>query len=530
MRDLVKYFNNYIIKPYGWFGIIRLFIYPITHLFINPVRLFQSLLNCKVLIDGKWHDYLHFSPRNGINSLFYWTIALNLLKFGRNGTSHLLGLGKQKMSQFFYLGFLSTYTYYAAPTILLLVSFLIWTLSYFLFVPTTPILWASLSLFLAIISTTYYSNLFLRQNYNMLGWAFLPLCLFFAVFNLNILLGFTIIIISLSSITVLFVAVFFIIYFAFTTNIAFLYVLIPAAIIIATRFYPFFSDIKNLKKQSLNILKLIGFTPNTHVKYIRKKIFLPYFVPSFLLYGQFLMICLFFNVHFSDLFIIAFVLFFLNSTLFRFADWQSIQMLTLTISTFILFFNPFNYILLISFWLMNSPLPLLTGFVLSNKVFDIVPIRKPFHVKAVLDKVEEFLAPVKAGQRVLTIFPKTETYEQIFDDYRIIHEIPLHIAAKNNFHLMPDWYAVADTNYKGAPPIFADTPEEINELITIWKPDFILFYQEGKNEPDTKWKQLGFDFINKLYWGNLSDDLWNEKLYFKEHPTMYLSSVSLKNQ
>ena len=59
-------------KKYGITGYIRFIFYPITLLGINTYKLAKAIWNSRVLINGNWGDYPHFSPYWGFLSVFYW--------------------------------------------------------------------------------------------------------------------------------------------------------------------------------------------------------------------------------------------------------------------------------------------------------------------------------------------------------------------------------------------------------------------------------------------------------------------------
>ena len=122
-KQLREKYNRFIDR-YGWKGLITFIFYPVITLVIVPVRLMQTLWNCRILVDGKWGDYNRFNPRNGLNSLFYWTQALNFFTYGRSGTSQVLGTGNYFLGKLWYSPLISLYAYWRfAPIVPLLGMF-----------------------------------------------------------------------------------------------------------------------------------------------------------------------------------------------------------------------------------------------------------------------------------------------------------------------------------------------------------------------------------------------------------------------
>ena len=132
-------FRKFLVR-FGWKGFISLSFYPITILITTPVRLCKSLWNARVLAMGKdWGIYPHFCAYSAINSLFYWTRALNLFRFGRSGTSPYIGLGNSSMARFFHYSLPSLYAYWKAGAVSLVVGMFGWWTAHFLWLDQTGI-------------------------------------------------------------------------------------------------------------------------------------------------------------------------------------------------------------------------------------------------------------------------------------------------------------------------------------------------------------------------------------------------------
>ncbi|MDH4318932.1 MAG: hypothetical protein OEV64_11115, partial [Desulfobulbaceae bacterium] len=114
------------IERYGWFALARLSVYPIVLLFWMPYRLLVTLWNARVLANGRWSEYNRFKAVSGINSLFYWTIAYNIDRYGRSGISPHIGLGNFQLAKMFHVSLPSIYAYWRAGAVLPFASMMVW--------------------------------------------------------------------------------------------------------------------------------------------------------------------------------------------------------------------------------------------------------------------------------------------------------------------------------------------------------------------------------------------------------------------
>ena len=96
----------------GLISCFLLLFFPLVLLFTNSTRLAITLKNSLVLANGKWSLYNRFRPDSGINSLFYWTQALNFDCFGRNGISPYVGTGNFHLGHWWFNSLTSIYLYW----------------------------------------------------------------------------------------------------------------------------------------------------------------------------------------------------------------------------------------------------------------------------------------------------------------------------------------------------------------------------------------------------------------------------------
>ena len=519
MLQMVKNKLNTFIEQYGWKGVLTVLFYPLITFVTTPIRLIQTLWNCRVLAEGKdWQCYPHFSPHSAMISLFYWTSALNLYRFGRSGKSSCLGLGDYHLSQLFHYSLPSLYAYWKAGAVTLLLGMSGWWVSYFLwFDANTTLTWCLVIIFLTLISTFFYSHTFACQNYNVLGWMFLPVVLYGWFQGNWMLAALACLGASFGSITVVFlVSLLSVVYSLELLSFYPFFTIFPASIKLLLHLWPNFAKGSIIKTLS-NIFKAIGIT-NREVKYSRKgtmrlgtsKIY------RFVIYVQFVIVFLCITGNFPVLLILFFLLSVINVKYFRFADDQSMDILIVTVSaSLMLSLSKESIWLIISYWLLISPLPLLSGYY-GFKYNAIVPVLVPVDIRPILDATEMFLSPAKKGSRILMAFDDPGgQYERLFDGYRYLIDIPKYAATKKEIHFFPDWWGVFEVNYEGAPDFWGRDVEDIQKQMKNWEADYVIVYQESDTVLERKWTDAGFRELTHISWKKF-DTFFGEDFPFTE--------------
>jgi len=518
------------------FVLLRIVLYPFILAVWSPYRFLATLYNSKVLANGQWSKFNRYRTRNGINSLFYWTQANNIERYGMNGISPALGLGGYQLSRLFHITLPSMYAYRYASAILPLSSMLSWYLMHVIAVETASsnsVL--TLLAFTAILfSTTFFAGSFVFLNYNALGWALFPLGIWSLEQENYWVAALSWLGVSFTSTTVLFISGLFIaVYSIYHGDLVPAVSLLPAVLKTLSHFN--LTSTKKDEKASItgniyNMARAIGIL-GSRAKYKRatfaKKLDI-YFFYFIFLYLQFLVVCLYFSVENTHIWVIGILIFLTNKFVSRFADEQSIYMLMFTLAT-ILLLQHVSVVMLVSYWIVASPLPIMLGDGSINEPIGTSPPLAPFKVQGIVDRVSDFLSQVRPGNRVFAAFDDPdESFDKVFNGYRVIHEVPLYVASERSFHCLPDWYAVFDTNYVGAPSLWGRTPEQVIERVKQWKADYVLIYQESGSELDIEWERRGFVPVGMLDWGEVVDqELEGERCWSKHcaDPVWWLLSV-----
>ena len=523
------------VNRFGWLGFPRRIFVPVTTLFTTPVRLIQSIWNCRILSKGQWGNYHNFSASLGMDYLFYWTLSVNIQRYGRHGVSRELSLGKFPLSKMFYVTSLSFRLYHKLGSMSAIIGMFGWLAAHLLWfdINEVGILYGISALFLCLISTTFYVNLFERQNYNVFGWMFFPAGLFGILTGNYFLASMAWLGASFGSFTVFYLSFWVTLVVALLkSNWFVLLTLSPGIIKIATHFFPLFTE-GNLIESINNTAKLIGFRKKA--KYKRN---LRLGVSGFYLLGLWGIFCA--AVYFwshpifdlvkwqqACLVVLAPLFLFLNKRVNRFADDHNIYMFFLSLSTAVMMLQQNNIVLLPFYWIAISPLPLaLVGFSSKSDVFDIVPKREPFFVGHLIHSVEKFLHQVPSNSRILFAWnnPKGK-YNNIFDGYQAPLQLLLYVATCRKIHLFPDWYAVFENNYQGAPDFWGRDVEQVITNVDKWDVDFVILYQESGSELDPRWEKNGFLKLNVLSWRDLEPDLKGQLPFRGPWPDWWLLKV-----
>ena len=524
IKQRIKNKFNRFIDRYGWKGLFAVIFYPLITLVTTPVRLLQTLWNCRVLADGKWGDYNRFNPRNGLNSLFYWTQAVNISRYGRSGTSPILGTGNYFFGKMWHSSLISLYAYWRFAPIVPLLGMFGWLGGHLLWLdqPGVSNVWFLIVIFLTLISTTFYSNTFVMQNYNALGWLFMPIGLYGWASGNWVLATLAWVGASFGSFTVVFLACILSVVSSLQAwSIMPIVSVFPAGLKLLTHFFPFLSK-GNIWESIQATAKGLGLTKQ-NAKYIRKDMHFNinrfYYLA---IYGQFVVMFWILNNTIPVLMLSALGIWIINSRFARFADEQSMYMLVLSVAVATMMqTGSQGIVLLISFWILASPVPFLVG--LPGKALTTVPKYKPFRVKPILQDMEDFLKPVSKGQRVLMAFDDLhEDYGKIFDGYRTLLEAPLYVAACKEIHFMPDWWGVFELNYEGAPDFWGREVEDVERQIKAWKADYVVIYQESGTELSEKWEAAGFRSLSHFSWAKYEKDFGDIRPYSGPIPDWWL--------
>ncbi len=478
---------KYLTKKYGKYFFLRLFLYPMTALFIFPVI---SLINYSNLAIWQFKKnkgtFIHFSSGWSLISLWYWVRADALKKLNKIKKIDFLGEGIEKSDLWNYSPIAMNLFKYGVNSIIF--STLILQIS---------LIYISIKLnnqsFIHLIMLIFFSStvwaIYLRQNYQIISWTLLPVTFYFILTSQLLPLAICFLLLSISSISAFVIGLFY--YFIYSvfyfspTN--FLLVISPSSL-----FY-IINIVFGLyqKNQKVNIpsiisdLKLIGAT-KSKVKYKRGDvgIFKMKYIEFYILFVTLLSFPLFIKYSHLPIFLLSTVIFLLLNKIIRVLDIESIIVMVYTSSIIELsLVTDINVLLVCLVFILLNPPPIIIGFPHYVHSFDRIPIVKPFDIAPLMKVCESFLSKVENNKNVLIAFsnPKNK-YEKMFDGYGYHFLNLLHyVLFRKNTLLVPDWFYVVSNNYEEADDLWG---RDLNSIIKNSKKinaDYVIHISDELN-------------------------------------------------
>jgi len=485
--------------------------YPILLLLTSPFVLILSLFNLRVLGNGRWGDFCMFTSVHGINRLYVLSSAIALYRYGRRGRCPYLGDGDFELSRWFFYSLPSLYIFSIAPNISVVFGLFFLVLSHFIWIKDTNLHVLLSVFFLSPISSLFYANMVL-QNYNILGWMFYPPFIY-GLLTKNLLISSVFFFLSsFGGATQVFVGnIICILYSIYSGWYEGIVCVLPANLKFLMHFFPMLStenksstyNKRKIPDFILYPLRGIGFVRGK-TKYKRPVVFSPFMfiilVYFITIFGQFSFFSFFFNRYFTLFTIIGIIIFFFNFTsIWRFADIQTLYILMLIfISAEFIFQGDIR--LLPSYWIAISPLPLLLGVPGKKLTFFLRPL-KPFYIKEIIEKVDEFMKVPKNSRVFFAFDDPQRNYNKIFDGYRVLLEVPIFVGVRRGFLVMPNWHMVFKYNKEGDPDFWGRSPDEVIQNMNRWNCDFCVIYEgEGEKIDLEEWRKKGFEVISEFDW------------------------------
>jgi hypothetical protein len=423
---------------------------PLFWPIINIRRMTHSLTSIrsfKVLGHGG------FRQLNTFNDYFYYTQAHNIKENTWSGRSATIGKGNFRISSWWQLTYASTILFSRYRKQYVFTSMLLFLASIIVIGYMSDNLIRSVLVAIVIFYSTYfYINLFILQNYNALGWIFVPL-FFYGIFNdIYILVLFCTLAASFFSFT----SVFVMNLFAVTSAI------------ISFNPLPILSCLPSQLKLILHFLRsdrpiydftvmatAIGLLTKTAEKVQLKRSFSHYIRMLEYLWFELFCILLAFLLMITHqqegiYFLVLGAVSLANGTIFRFADEQSLQMTLLSACAPILIVVDNFSIFLISSIFLYVPSIVLNIFEKNERVSKPTAYEL-FSTNNIENDLNNFLSCLKEGSLVWLVLnnPKGD-YFKVFDGARCLFEPLFFVAQHLNIRISPDWYYVYEENFNDA--------------------------------------------------------------------------------
>ncbi len=90
---------------------------------------------------------------------------------------------------------------------------------------------------------------------------------------------------------------------------------------------------------------------------------------------------------------------------------------------------------------------------------------------------------------------------------------------------MPDWWAVFDLNYEGAPDFWGTDVTRVSKNASDWNAHFVVIYQEAGTTLHTQWEKAGFRVLTRFSWAEQESELQGIKPYTGKTPEWWLLKV-----
>jgi len=491
----------------------------LTPLLLVPAWL-HSLWLARSLLSGQWHRYRGFTPLNALTSFFYASQWLNISRFGIRGRSPLVGMGDYPLSRWFHVSFLSSCLYAHAGAVCTLGGTLVWVAMHMAWAGSAGPAWTSVVVGSLLFSSTAYAMAFTRQNYNVLGWLWLPLVL------QNLLDGAwgaasaAALAASFASITVVFALTPIAVVLAIAhASWAPVLALAPALAKLVLHVEPVLSQ-RTSGPAFGAMARIIG-ASSRGVQYRRTSMGLRPFTVYFLAVYAVACAMLFADHGLPLLPVAALALFAINQVRLRFADEQSLILLFVsTVAADVLATSP-SVLDLAALLVAANPLPVFLYLCEFETDRTLVRPRTfaPFDHEPVRTAMERFLAPVPARATVLFAFDDPQgIYERLFDGQRSLIELPLFVAASRDVHLFPDWHAIAETNRVGGPSWWGRTPDAVlTHAKGIGATHAIVYTDSGEALP-VAWTERGFAVCSTFDWAACRAELRGDVLWRRRRP------------
>ncbi len=518
----------------GPFALTRLAAFPLVLLVTNPIRLARSVWKARILLNGRWSRYSGFRPLHAINFMFYWTLALNFDRFGRSGRSTCVSTGDFPVGKWWHISLTSIYMMWRIGSMLPILCMFAWLGSHLMWtsIEGASVAWIVLVMAVSFASSYFYGAAFVFQNYNVVGWLFMPVGLFGLVTENYWIAAASWFAASLGSVTMIAVVGMLSMGWIVVSGS-----LLPGLVILpaVAKFGTHFMFTKNVF-ESLGFLgSAIGLNGNvkSEVKYrYRRMSSRLYAVDSvyFVLSGSLLAFLCYYSGNSEVAWMVLMVvgIWILNAGIARFADQPSIYMAMFSVGTAAAIICN-DWTVLGAYWLVISPLPRLIGAAGGSSNLDLPESYGPFDINQVLQPADDFLKPVPKGNRVLlSVEDPNGEYYKVYDGYRVLYEVLFHAGSRSEVLVLPDWWAVFDNNKVGDPGFWGREVSEVQGNVAEWKADYVVVYQASGSELDSEWTRSGFELVNTIDWGEvfnragIDDDIWPDNC---DDPKWFLLKV-----
>lgn len=490
--------------------------------FLIPIAWCRSICSARILAKGRWSRYMGFCAEHAITNLFYRIQYINIDRYGRDSKSPILGLGHFPLKKWFHISLFANFVFAYAGAVVMLAGTLFWLFTHLAWISHAHGSWVAIVLVIIATSSVSYAMAFARMNYQILGWMWWPIVLLLISSDQLFLASFALLAVALAGLTPILLIVPIVFAMSFISSDPYvIFTLMPGLV---------FSGIQVVGSiglgSMLTTFKEIGgmigvVSGGVRYKRIGRKrnLTLIYFC---IIYS----FALFFMTYASGEFLIlpsiAIGIFVVNQALFRIADIQSVIVVVLTIFAYEAIQLGPDILVALSLWIVANPLISVLGINKGVKRRGLASeiSYKPFDHSHIESALKEFLIGVPKDSSVYFAFDDPAgNYNHLFDGYRGLLELPLYVASQKEVHLFPDWWAVMETNYEGAPQCWGRSVSEVKLNCERFSADYAVIYDDTGKGLDADWLKE-FDLMTIFDWNEIDSATLNDVLYAHKNPNL----------
>ncbi len=458
--------------------LIGLFVSPLINAFLFPLINIMTYIRSLTALCGPRTQFA-FDEYLAITHLFYCGQDINVQRFGRDGVSTLIGFGDMALSNIFHIRQWavrlfhkfgsSSYIVFAWSITCACMALLVYQMSFSL-----QYFW--ISLFLIFGSPLAYA-VFRLSNYNLMGFAFMPLAIYGIISNQMLVTSLAIAIMIPFSITSPFFSLCLIL-FAFVLKPSLLfewwYLIIPITVFAIDLCYCLCIHKKGFKgvfDKLAMTFKIIGGTkrgakyPRSNKKHFSDVIILVAFLlPGPIIYFSYTNGLSSIPDHWT---VSSYALFassggfawFINKWVCRIADNRSIYYIAWMVTSLCAVQSGFPLLLSV-YWFVYYRLYSITG---EHNGFIFPPMAKPYDISKDLEQMEDSLTDIRKGDLIISLHPNPEgKYENLLKPSCNFMELVYYICVKKGARVFPDWYAIREMNLGKRPECWEDNWKEFD--------------------------------------------------------------------
>ena len=338
-----------------------------------------------------------------------------------------------------------------------------------------------ISIFLILFSSLIW-GIYIRQNYQIIAFAFMPIILYAHHHDFIILETIASFLICTLSISIFVVSTFILsIDYLFKFEFLSLFVFIPSTCWFIFKVLSSF-DGENIFKNLIKTAQQIGLSKN-NVKYKRRT----FYFQNYDIYNYLLLIILLITLSLDSGFvpyIFGLLLLYTINKATRFLDDETIFTTIFILISFIIPNYEMNNFSIGLIFLLLNPFPFLVVYPYCKHEFDEIPNVKPFNMKEIYDATTSFLSKLENNEPLLICYSDPNNiYSKCFDGYGYHYILLIHyIRNKSNAAVLPDWFSIYQENNKKDSTIWGLSENEVIENIKKINARKILYIDDGRDD------------------------------------------------